>query len=96
MKDRMPQKKMRNSVELTAIKRFEKCRTCPAFQNTETVFCGDWGRASTSMKPWVSAKAEICDFLQSGFCFALLAAFLCMVFDLLKFWAFPSIMTTSM
>ena len=63
MKNRMPQKKKRrNSVELTAIKRFEKSRsrrTCPAIQNTETVFCGDWGRASTSMK----------------LCFALLAAF---------------------
>ena len=96
MKDRMPQKKMRNSVELTAIKQFEKCRTCPTFQNTETVFCGDWGRASTSMKPWVSAKAEICDFLQSGSRFALLAAFLCMVFDLLQFKAFSSMMIGSM
>ena len=66
MKNRMPQKKMRNSVELTAIKRFEKCRTCPAFQNTETVFCGDWGEASTSRKPWVSAKAEICGFRKVG------------------------------
>ena len=70
MKNRMPRKKKRrNSVELTAIKRFEKSRsrrTCPAFQNTETVFCGDWGGASTSMKPWVSAKAEICGFRKVG------------------------------
>lgn len=70
MKNRMPQKKKRRtSVELTAIKRFEKSRsrrTCPAFQNTETVFCGDWGGASTSMKPWVSAKAEICGFRKVG------------------------------
>lgn len=90
MKDRMPQKKMRNSVELTAIKRFEKCRTCPAFQNTETVFCGDWGRASTSMKPWVSAKAEICGFRKIG------PAFLCVVFNLLQFEAFSSIIMVNM
>ena len=53
MKDRMPQKKMRNSVELTAIKRFEKSRSrwiYPSFQNTVFVFCGDWGSAPTSMK----------------------------------------------
>ena len=104
MKNRMPQKKKRrNSVELTAMKRFEKsCNrrygvpaklwlcgertsdgvTVPcrlrrgegyairedesAFQNTETVFCRDWGGASTSMKPWVSAKAEICGFRKVG------------------------------
>ena len=45
-----------------------------AFQNVETVFCGDWCGASTSMKPWVFVKAEICGFRKVGP--ALLAAFL--------------------
>ena len=104
MKNRMQQKKKRrNSVELTAIKRFEKSRSrkygapaklwlCEertsdgvtepcrlrrgegyairedesAFQNTGTVFCGNWGGASTSMKPWGSARAEICGFRNVG------------------------------
>jgi hypothetical protein len=62
-------KKMRSSVKLTAIKRFEKSRsrrTCPAFQNTTFVFCGDWGGASTSTKLSVSAKAEIGSFRKVG------------------------------
>lgn len=62
-------KKMRSSVKLTAIKRFEKSRsrrTCPAFQNTKVVFCGDWGVASTSTKLSVSAKAEIGSFRKVG------------------------------
>ena len=65
-------KKMRSSVKLTAIKRFEKSRsrrTCPAFQNTTFVFCGDWGGASTSTKLSVFAKwvplCIACRFLSS-------------------------------
>ena len=41
-------------------------RTCPAFQNTTFVFCGDWGGASTSTKLSVSAKAEIGSFRKVG------------------------------
>ena len=62
-------KKRRSSAELPAHKRFEKSRSrwiYPSFQNTHFVFCGDWGRASTSMKLWVSAKAEICGFRKVG------------------------------
>lgn len=58
-------KKKRNSVKLTAHKRFEKSRSrriYPAFQNTTFVFCGDWGGASTSTKLSVSARAEIGSF----------------------------------
>ena len=46
-------KKRRSSAELPAHKRFEKSRSCriyPAFQNTNFMFCGDWGSAPTSMK----------------------------------------------
>ncbi len=62
-------KKKRNSVKLTAHKRFEKSRSrriYPAFQNTTFVFCGDWGKASTSMKLSVSARAEIGSFRKVG------------------------------
>ena len=44
-------KKRRSSAELPAHKRFAKSRSrwiYPSFQNTVFVFCGDWGRASTS------------------------------------------------
>lgn len=46
-------KKRRSSVKLPAHKRFAKSRSrriYPAFQNTNFVFCGDWGSAPTSMK----------------------------------------------
>ena len=46
-------KKRRSSAELSAHKRFAKSRSrwiYPSFQNTNFVFCGDWGRAPTSMK----------------------------------------------
>ena len=46
-------KKRRSSAELPAHKRFEKSRSrwiYPSFQNTNFVFCGDWGSAPTSMK----------------------------------------------
>ncbi len=62
-------KKKRNSVKLTAHKRFEKSRSrriYPAFQNTTFVFCGDWGGASTSTKLSVSARAEIGSFRKVG------------------------------
>ena len=54
-------KKRRSSAELPAHKRFEKSRSrwiYPSFQNTVFVFCGDWGRASTSRNPSVPRKAE--------------------------------------
>lgn len=62
-------KKRRDSVKLTAYKRFKKSRSrriYPAFQNTTFVFCGDWGGASTSMKLSVSARAEIGSFRKVG------------------------------
>ena len=62
-------KKKRNSVKLTAHKRFEKSRSrriYPAFQNTTFVFYGDWGGASTSTKLSVSARAEIGSFRKVG------------------------------
>lgn len=46
-------KKRRSNVELSAYKRFAKLRSrwiYPSFQNTNFVFCGDWGSAPTSMK----------------------------------------------
>lgn len=46
-------KKRRSSVELPAHKRFAKSRSrliYPSFQNANSVFCGDWGSAPTSMK----------------------------------------------
>ena len=46
-------KKRRSSAELPAHKRFEKSRSrwiYPSFQNTNSVFCGDWGSAPTGMK----------------------------------------------
>ena len=62
-------RKRRSSVKLPAIQRFEKSRSrriYPAFQNTTFVFCGDWGRASTSMKLTDSAQAEIRSFRKVG------------------------------
>ena len=62
-------KKRRDSVKLTAYKRFKKSRSrriYPAFQNTTFVFCGDWGGASTSAKLSVSARAEIGSFRKVG------------------------------
>lgn len=46
-------KKRQSSAELSAYKRFAKSRSrwiYPSFQNTNSVFCGDWGSAPTSMK----------------------------------------------
>ena len=45
--------KKRSSVELPAHKRFAESRSrwiYPSFQNTNSVFCGGWGSAPTSMK----------------------------------------------
>lgn len=79
-------KKKRNSVKLTAHKRFEKSRSrriYPAFQNTTFVFCGDWGGASTSAKLSVSARAEIGSFRKVG------TALHCLPLSCSPFYALP-------
>lgn len=71
--------KRRSSVELPAHKRFAESRSrwiYPSFQNTNSVFCGDWGSAPTSMKQGGFRVNGIRLFSQSGYRFALLAAFL--------------------
>ena len=62
-------KKRRSSVELPAHKRFAKSRSrwiYPSFQNANSVFCGDWGSAPTSMKQAGSVQTESACFCKVG------------------------------